>query len=551
MDWTVILDTRRPVVKTLAGVVFVGLATLAAHAAFSWIGYNPTDDGFTLAYSRRLLDGQIPHRDFIIIRPFLSPVLHMPWVALAGDRLYWWSRAFVWFQWASMAWLWTMTINRLAGRPFRLADCLLAAVIGLVFTANAWAVMAWHTIDGLWLATLGVGLVCGRPRRRLRFLGYLLLGAAALCKQSFLPAGPLVLLIHRDWRDLRLWLAVILPGLFYAAYLGLSGALGDAVLQITAHSSLGDVLLSNTRSLTIHIFVGYAVFRLIAGKPAVGGLAGRTRLAAGLGVGLAAVVAALDILVPAFVHADFYPAAYTLAALLLGGALYFVLEAPRGHPFLQLILMIVVLAWSATISIGAKTPVLMGGAMIVAFLAAVLPAIGRPAWRTAVLLVLAGLSVAGMRHARRQRVYMEQPAANLTCPLDGVFPGGRGLRTNPNTFAFLADLQQAVALARQFPDPYAIVPDLPGYWAAAAQPNPLPIDWAKDTELPKESLLRRVTDALDAQRGRLTVIVQKVEAFPLRSGFKPLASNDKFAVARHVRRAFVRQAETRYFELFR
>lgn len=535
----------------LIGIIFVALATLAAHWSFSWIGYNPTDDGFTLAYSRRLLDGQIPHLEFIILRPYLSPVLHMLWVWAAGESMYWWSRAFVWFQWASMAWLWTMTINRMAGRPFRMIDCVLVSLIGLVFSANIWAVMAWHTIDGLWLATLGVALICGRSRRQLRFLGYLLLGTAYLCKQSFLLSAPLVLLIHRDWRDFRLWLGAALPGIAYVVYLALTGALWDAYLQLTAYSSLANVLDANARGLTMYIFFGYLAFRLVEGTPAIAGLTNHPRLAAGAGAGLVAGVAALDIITPAFTYGDISTASYTLVALLLGGALYFVLEARRGNPFLQLILMVLVLAWSVTVSVGAKTPALMAGAMVGVLLAGILPAVCRPPWRTVVLLILAGLAVAGLYSIRYRKVYMDQPAAQLTYALDGVFPGARGIKTNPNTYAFLADLQQAVAQARQYPDPYAILPDIPGYWARAAQRNPLPIDWAKDTELPDSFLLQRLTDAIDAQRPHLTVIVQKVQAFPLRDGFKKLGSSDKFAAARHVRQQFKKCGETKYFELYR
>ena len=258
----------------------------------------------------------------------------------------------------------------------------------------------------------------------------------------------------------------------------------------------------------------------------------------------------LDI-TPGFSRGSLYSSAYTLVSLLLGGALYFILEARRGNPFLQLILMILVLAWSVTVSVGAKTPVLMGGAMAGALLAAILPAVCRPPWRTMVLLILAGLAVTGFWSLRHKTVYMEQPASRLTCALDNVFPGGRGIKTNPNTYAFLADLQKAVALASKYPDPYAIVPDVPGYWARAAQRNPLPIDWAKNTELPDLRLLKRVTDSLDAQRSHLTVIVQKVEAFPLPKGFDRLESSDKFAVARHVRVHFKKCGDTKYFELYR
>src|SRR5258708_31765250 len=39
------------------------VVAVAAHLEFSWMGYTPTDDGWVLAGSRRILAGQIPHRD--------------------------------------------------------------------------------------------------------------------------------------------------------------------------------------------------------------------------------------------------------------------------------------------------------------------------------------------------------------------------------------------------------------------------------------------------------------------------------------------------------
>src|SRR2546423_7312479 len=84
--------------ETLIGVSFLILIPLLAHWLFSWMGFTPTDDGFTLAYSRRLLAGQVPDRDFIIIRPFLSPLIHVPFVFFGGAYTFWLSRLFVWFE---------------------------------------------------------------------------------------------------------------------------------------------------------------------------------------------------------------------------------------------------------------------------------------------------------------------------------------------------------------------------------------------------------------------------------------------------------------------
>ena len=39
---------------------FLILVPLLSHLLFSWMGFTPTDEGFTLANSRRILDGQAP-----------------------------------------------------------------------------------------------------------------------------------------------------------------------------------------------------------------------------------------------------------------------------------------------------------------------------------------------------------------------------------------------------------------------------------------------------------------------------------------------------------
>src|SRR5690349_11471336 len=94
------------------GLLFLALAPLVTHLAFSWIGFNPTDDGFVLAYGRRLLDGQVPHRDFITIRPVGSALLHLPELWLGGDRVLAASRLTWWCELAFVAWIWVALLGR-------------------------------------------------------------------------------------------------------------------------------------------------------------------------------------------------------------------------------------------------------------------------------------------------------------------------------------------------------------------------------------------------------------------------------------------------------
>jgi len=71
---------------------------------------------------------------------------------------------------------------------------------------------------------------------------------------------------------------------------------------------------------------------------------------------------------------------------------------------------------------------------------------------------------------------------------------------------------------------HAIVPGVAGYWVRSEQENPLPIDWAQGTELSTEALRQRVIQSIEDQRHEQMVIVHKVQAAELSSGFAPLDS---------------------------
>jgi hypothetical protein len=95
-------------------VVTLSLAALAAwiFLSFGRLGFNPTDDGYMLAYSHRLLRGEMPHRDFSSPAPVGSPLRHLldwalPLPLLEASRL-----VAVVEMGAYSAWLATLTFGR-------------------------------------------------------------------------------------------------------------------------------------------------------------------------------------------------------------------------------------------------------------------------------------------------------------------------------------------------------------------------------------------------------------------------------------------------------
>jgi hypothetical protein len=220
------IHTRIPTVS----IMFLIIVPIVAHLLFSKLGFNPSDDGFTLAYSRRIIEGQIPHRDFIIIRPFLSPLLHVPFVLWGGDHTYLISRFFVWFQFTCMAWAGVYIIQKGLRLSLGNLEKISIALISLAVSAHTFPTMAWHTIDGLFLASIGTAL-CFSEKQSGKVIGYFLIGMAYLCKQNFIFMAPFLIIILGDWRKIKNWLAILMPGILYIAFLLVTGAFQDAIIQ--------------------------------------------------------------------------------------------------------------------------------------------------------------------------------------------------------------------------------------------------------------------------------------------------------------------------------
>ena len=64
--------------KTIYDISFILFLTSICHVLFSKYGFNPTDEGFVLSATNRVMHGQIPHVDFSSVRPLGYAYLHIP-----------------------------------------------------------------------------------------------------------------------------------------------------------------------------------------------------------------------------------------------------------------------------------------------------------------------------------------------------------------------------------------------------------------------------------------------------------------------------------------
>ena len=494
------------------GVKFTLFVAATAHCLFSWIGFNPTDDGFFLAHSRRILEGQIPHLNFISVRPPLTALLHIPVVALGGDYTYWLSRGVVWLEFAAIAWAWVAIAQKL--RQLRLLDrdkTWLALVV-FIFTAHTFPPMVWNSVDGLLCVSLGLYLLIGQKTPWVKAAGYLILGLAPLTRQNFALLLPLTLIVTGDWRRPAYWLCAVAPATAFVLYLGFVGGLSAASEQLFAHTELAQtgffVYLHGLRGMAawVGVVLGAAAGRL---RPTA---RYRAQAASALAYGaLAAGTAGLWF--------NLFPqAAFLLFGVAVGYVVTDLLNRQRDANWLRLEVLIVAVAWSVSISNGYNTPALAGGILLIVPLLGLLEAsVDRQhapasAWKPRVVVLGAALAVfaygrlafpcSGMAPPR------DAPAWELTSDLGEVWPGGHLIRTSTGTYRFLEDLERAVAVAGA--SRYAIVPDCPGYWAVVGG-DPLPVPWPQTGELPTQRLVDVVTRAIELQKGQLVVLVEKTD----------------------------------------
>ncbi|MGH7790510.1 MAG: hypothetical protein ACRERC_26855 [Candidatus Binatia bacterium] len=546
--------------NTIFALLVIGVVPTVLHLLLSRYGFSPTDDGFVLAAARRVVDGQLPHRDFISVRPALSAWLHAPEILLGGAYTYWLSRWFVCLQLGAIAWAWVRTAEQLHERPLPLPERLGLAVLALILTLHTFPLMAWPSIDAMFLASLGLCAVASR-RPRLMWVGYAGLGASALCRQNFGLVPLFALVLFGDWRQLRYVVAAGVAGATYVAVMAIEGALFDMLHQVTAAGSVRE------RGLDPYILNPLVPWGVLGGFLALellsaGSRAGPARRRSTLwrSVGAAAVLAMMLRMTMALRPGQNYVfgASFLLFAFVLGAVLSMWLRRqPSDAPLLRLGALVLMVGWSVGLSIGWTSPALASGALAVflwflwrARVEDLLVASGVPALlRYASIAALAAFAVFNGYAARTRAIYREPALAKITAPLGGVLPGGELLETNQRTHAFLSDLKHAVDDIEASGKRYAIVPDVAGWWASAAQPNPIAVDWAFPMETPSPELQAQLTRSLDEKRGQLIALVQKVRADLLRKRFEPLDSSYS-KLLEHVRTRWNKTGETRYFDLY-
>lgn len=523
--------------RAVLAMVWPPLLVAWVYLAVGRLGFYPTDEGLNQAYSYRILLGQVPHRDFISPRPLGSALLHLVDFAIPGP-LFEVSRVIAMIEYAMYAMLFAWLIYNLAPWRWGVLAAMAAAASALV-NLNSFPLMGWYTADGLLLVAGGYVLIArGVERQSARAVatGFLLLGMAALTKQSFAPAPVFGWILLVPWLQDLAWPArlrsLISTGLL-AAF--------PSLVFVTTISLLGGFAALRTQLLGNGLVYGRSL--LAAWSPR------HDLYALGALVALAAIlmtIVQLSRSKPALTFGALSVVPHVLVTVLI---IAIPLSARLGldsNDWGIRVLWIVVVtvaavsikarrldlvgvavlgaAWMASLSYGYAWPNLVGGSMVLYVLHRTWSGVGLadllPGRLRMVPIAIGMIAVVTVGYVfdttRQQVVYLDRPAVQLTASLRNASPAFGDIRTNSLTAVYLTQMAECVRMypARQV----AILPENAGMYVALSLHNPFPIDWMWPGDFNgSEARILATTDRLNRD-GDYLVLFQTVGEPELVSG---------------------------------
>ncbi|MEL6589994.1 MAG: hypothetical protein AAFQ68_07940 [Bacteroidota bacterium] len=464
---------------------YIGIFLLLAAALYSWAfapyGYCDTDQGFMPGLAWRVLNGELPYLDFDYVRPPLSVFFHAGTLQLLPTA---WEgigvRVIFYLMMAASAFWTTRSLQQFFDYQNLGLSPAVFALLAFVFGVHNYPPMPWHTVDGIFWASLGFFLICTRSGWLWQSLGLVAMLAAAASKQAFYPM-PLIgvgliwiLAEYRfDWRVLLL--PVLSVGILtFGLTLFLPDFIPAMLGQIMGAGSLEDILEAG--------FLAYAkpllliVLPLIIVWQATSLYQWRWVPAGAFWLAFVGLLS-LHVFV-SWRNESYLGPSYGFAqAFWLLGLGVAIKGFWLNNQAYAVLLSMLGLSWCAGISWGYMTPMLYFGPILFAFLLGLreefnfqVPRYVFGAFSIFVIWCFAMLY---------QYPYREAPRAETLYHLGEVFPSQQSVYTGLDVFQQNQELRQ---MQVKFGDRFTVLPALPAaHYLLDIQPV-FRIDWAHNAE---------------------------------------------------------------------
>jgi hypothetical protein len=526
------LQNSNPLVTGLLAATFLLLLNLAFRIP-SGEGFNPSDEGVVLAQSWRIMNGEIPHHDFITLRPAGSGFFHVIDFILPGNLIIaskWFTLIEYIFYSILISFLLVQILFPVKNRSFRNALTAGAGIWAALLNINHYNLFAWTTIDAVfWFSFALFGYYrYSLPGVRNRWLWVFTAVASAvvsaLCRQTFaLPAMVLMvamlvrLLRNRDTLCLWAFGGGLMPGIACLLMLLFTGSVADFITQMTGRTEIWETGIVKYLHAFWHSPAFWIILPVIltilvrrwfeeTGKKIVHL---NTIIITQKYIIIAAII--LSSILVYLMPEQLFSLSLLMFWLSIASILL-VWAGSDGSTGLGITGWVLLIAWTSSVSTGDNAPVFTVGLLAVASLLLLirhLPPVKLPRVVYSVagvsLLVLSGLYI----KAQKEYNYRDLPADQLIVEGKNLFRDLDGVKLNSSVGSYLADVKKIYEACGSPAGRFAVWPNNAIIYRFLDSPNPFSLDWMQKPEFAgsEPRLMTEVEEKLKTQD--LFILVEK------------------------------------------
>lgn len=516
--------------STVYDGIFILLIAFICHAFFSRYGFNPTDEGFVLSATNRVMHGQIPHVDFSSVRPLGYAYLHIPELLFYKRHIFLTSRFVFWLEQVLIAFLWIRFILRTIPSTVSSVNKYLLIVVTFIFNVHYFPCSVLHTIDGLLMCLVGINFV--QSSKKYAAAGFFFIGFAALCKQNYLLVLPAtIILFGRKKAALNLTIG-LLPIFLYVLFILSNGGWTDLMIQLGSHNELvktGILPYSSSRLFYVSIlavlcvsFIGNKLLKIVY------------------------IVIVFAVCLYAL-HTNTYHEKYSF--LVFGNILGLYFYELFKKRFSTAILVCLLLAWCVSVSVGYNTPALfLGGCLSLWLYLLFADSAGTPQKLEYATYFIVIAALIFFYYTRTTNIYRDANKASLCYRLDDIVEGADGIYTNKNTFDVLTELD---SLKRNIPN-LIVLPDFTACSVLHSNTSVIKTEWPNKTEVPNKKILQKVIHELETNTSVAIAIPKYNTAFLSIGLFKiEKRVSGKYLIMDYLYTNYNRYTSNSYFDIYK
>ena len=509
-------------------------------------GFNPSDDGVVLAQSYRIINGEIPHKDFISIRPVFSGLLHTinfasPLPLIISGRI------FVLLQFFIFSFLWAyFLLKNFLTQKSRSKYAIIFSLTGIsvfVLNVNTYHLYPWTTIDGVFFSIIGFSFliklfstkISSSKKDYYISAALFLFSISALCKQNFifLAAFIFIFIIYfyiKEKRSKVLPIVMITGGLPFAIYLIMlvsTDSFQYFIQQMTGRTELFETGILRyiksflkVRLLPLNFIVLILFFfafldrikpNFISKYNLIAYFSGKKKSFWQITIllyFLMTIYTAFRI----FLSDDYLSITHEAFWILLILFVMVIYIKALSKTQAAIIIFTILLSWVTSISLGANFPGYVFGILISMnfilinsinnklqlFVFSLSQKKVLPYYFAVLVSLLFVISILGQRNIN----YRELPASNLTKNLGELFPEFGHIKTNPATFNYYSDFKKLYEANPKMKGHFVLLPNNAAIYPLLKSKNPFPLDWMQKDEYvgAEDQLLEKLVNILENEK---------------------------------------------------